>query len=285
MKKIVLLTLTVCLALGAGSVFASPKDDIKAFQHYFKKRFPKVKFDKFADGSFALDKGLAVDMESQRDFPPWLDFLEDGEKIWKTKFPNGKSFASCFGKKVSKIRVKYPFWDEKGKTVRTLEGDIIACQKKNGVEPFKVGKGKIAHLSAYIVSKSHGDRIHVVVPNTKAALAAYNRGKHHFYAKRGQLDFSCADCHMYNSGQWIRGNMLSPALGHVTHFPVWRGSSSRKNLKNGDGFLTLEGRYVGCNKQVRAKPFKPQSEEYRDLEFFHAAMSNGLPIMGPDYRE
>ena len=285
MKKIVILTLTACLALGASGVFASPQDDIKAFQNYFKKRFPKVPYDRFADGSFALSKSLAVDMESQRDFPPWLDFLDEGKKIWETKFPNGKSFADCLGHDISKIRVKYPFWDAHKKMVRTLEGDIIACQKSNGEKPFKVAKGDIAHLSAYIVSMSHGDKIHVVVPNDPAAMAAYNRGKHHFYAKRGQLNFSCADCHMYNSGKWIRGNLLSPALGHTTHFPVWRGSNSRKDLKNGDGFLTLEGRYVGCNKQVRARPFKPQSEEYRDLEFFHAAMSNGLPIMGPDYRE
>ena len=29
------------------------------------------------------------------------------------------------------------------------------------------------------------------------AIAAYERGKKHFYQKRGQLNMACADCHRY----------------------------------------------------------------------------------------
>jgi sulfur-oxidizing protein SoxA len=42
---------------------------------------------------------------------------------------------------------------------------------------------------------------------------------------------------------------------------------------------------VGCNKQVRFKPYKPQSEEYRNLEYFHTYMSNGLELNGPGARK
>ncbi|HHB11754.1 MAG TPA: sulfur oxidation c-type cytochrome SoxA, partial [Chromatiales bacterium] len=48
---------------------------------------------------------------------------------------------------------------------------------------------------------------------------------------------------------------------------------------------TLHRRYGGCNKQVRARPFPAQSEQYRNLEFFHQYMSNGLTINAPGYRE
>jgi len=282
MKKIVMLALTTCLALGAGGVYASQASDLKALQNYFKKKFPKVPFAEYANGAYALDAAKRVNWESQRDFPPFLDFLDQGEELWNKKFKNGKSFASCFGNDASKVRAKYPFWDANKKMVRTLEGDIVKCQKDNGEKPFKLKKGKIAYLSAWIASQANGQKVNVVVPNDPAAQAAYDRGKHHFYAKRGQLNFSCADCHVYNSGKQARGNLLSPVMGHSTHFPVWRGKWAKKK---GDGFGTMHRRYGGCNKQVRAKPFKAHGDEYRALEFFHASMSNGLTIDAPDYRE
>jgi sulfur-oxidizing protein SoxA len=48
---------------------------------------------------------------------------------------------------------------------------------------------------------------------------------------------------------------------------------------------TLHRRFGGCNKQVRAKPFKPQSEEYRNLEYFLTHMSNGIEFNGPSARK
>jgi len=36
----------------------------------------------------------------------------------------------------------------------------------------------------------------------------------------GQLNFSCAHCHVANAGMLLRSNRLSVARGHVTHFPV-----------------------------------------------------------------
>jgi sulfur-oxidizing protein SoxA len=285
MKKIVMLALTACLTMGASGVYASQADDLKSLQNYFKKKFPKVKFDEYANGSYALDKSKAVQWESQRDFPPFLDQLDHGESLWNKKFANGKGFSDCFGSDASKVRAKYPFWDSTKKMVRTLEADIAQCQKDNGEKPFPFAKTDIAHLSAWIASQANGQKINVEVPNDPDAQAAYEAGKQFFYAKRGQLNFSCADCHVYNAGKMARGNLLSPAMGHTTHFPVWRGSSARKDLKHGDGFNTLHKRYGGCNKQVRAKPFKAQGKEYANLEFFHASMSNGLTINAPDYRE
>jgi sulfur-oxidizing protein SoxA len=93
---------------------------------------------------------------------------------------------------------------------------------------------------------------------------------------------ACADCHVYSSGKRIRGDILSAALGHTTHFPVWRGKWAKKG---GNGFGTLHRRYGGCNKQVRANPKKAQSEEYRNLEYYHTSMSNGLEYVGTEYRQ
>ena len=103
--------------------------------------------------------------------------------------------------------------------------------------------------------------INIVIPDDPRALEAYERGKRHFYAKRGQLNMACADCHITNAGNKIRADLLSPALGHVSHFPVYRSKWG--------GLGTLHRRYGGCNKQVRAKPYKAQSDEYRALESYN----------------
>jgi len=155
--------------------------------------------------------------------------------------------------------------------------DINACREKNGEKPYHWGTGKIAEVSAYMAYTSRGKKLDVQAPSTPAALKAYDKGKFEYYAKRGQLNFSCADCHMYNSGNRIRANTLSPTLGQATGFPVYRAKKGH--------LLTFENRFKGCNKNVRAKPFKEQSEEYRDLEYFITYMNNGEPVNAPSYRE
>ncbi|MCW8964117.1 MAG: sulfur oxidation c-type cytochrome SoxA [Gammaproteobacteria bacterium] len=282
MKKIVLMALAACLALGTTGVYASQADDINALRHYFKKKFPTVPFKEFANGSYALSADKRINWESMRDFPPFEDHVAKGEALWNKKFKNGNSFATCLGNDVTKVRNRFPHWNAKDKKVETLEGNIVACQKANGEKPFGLKKGNIAYLSAYIASQANGQKVNVVVPDDKDAQAAYEAGKQFFYAKRGQLNLSCADCHVYSAGMYARGNLLSPVMGHTTHFPVWRGKWAKKK---GDGFGTLHRRYGGCNKQVRAKPFKAQGKEYSNMEFFHASMSNGLTIDAPDYRE
>jgi sulfur-oxidizing protein SoxA len=126
--------------------------------------------------------------------------------------------------------------------------------------------------------------VNVKIPNDPKAIAAYESGKQFYYGKKGQLNLACADCHVYSSGQFVRGNLLSPALGHVTHFPVFRGSWAKKRT-SGDGLGTLHARFGGCMKQVRARPMKPQGDEFRNMEYFMSYMSNGLPINAPGYRE
>ena len=124
---------------------------------------------------------------------------------------------------------------------------------------------------------SRGKKINVEIPDDPRAKAIYEKGKQQFYAKRGQMNMACADCHIYNSGNKIRADILSPALGQVSHFPVYRSKWG--------GIGTLHRRYEGCNKQVRAKPYKPQGPEYTALEYFHTYMSNGLEINGPGARK
>ena len=211
------------------------------------------------------------------EFPPYELNLEKGETLFNTPFANGKSYADCFDKGGIGIAHRYPFFDKESGTIITLEGSINACRAVNGEKPLGWQKGAIADVSAYMHYTSRGQVTNVIVPSDPAAMAAYEQGKNHFYAKRGQLNMACADCHVYSSGNKIRADLLSPALGHTTGFPVYRSKWG--------GLGTLHRRYGGCNKQVRAKPYKPQSDEYKTLEYFHTYMSNGLVNNGPSARK
>ncbi|HHJ13207.1 MAG TPA: sulfur oxidation c-type cytochrome SoxA [Gammaproteobacteria bacterium] len=278
MKKLLTIATTLGL-LGAASfgVQASPEQDLKEFRAYFAKRFPDVPFQEFANGVYAIDAGSRAQWESIEEFPPYELSIDNGKQLFETPFANGKTYASCFRNGGIGIKQDYPYFDTQKGEVVTLEGAINECRVKNGEKPLKWKKGPIADIAAYMAYTSRGNTIDVKIPSDPAAMAAYERGKQHFYAKRGQLNMSCADCHQWNAGNRIRADILSPALGHVTHFPVYRSKWGALG--------TLHRRYSGCNKQVRFKPFKAQSDEYKALEYFHTYMSNGLKLNGPGARK
>jgi len=259
------------------AVQAGPQQDLQEFRGYFAKRFPDTPFKDYVNGVYSIDQASREQWEAIEEFPPYELNIEKGKELFSTPFKNGKTYASCFRNGGIGVKQDYPYFDSASGKVVTLEGAINDCRTKNGEEALKWEKGDIADISAYMAYTSRGNKINVVIPSDERAQAAYERGKEHFYAKRGQLNLSCADCHQWNAGNRVRADLLSPALGHPSHFPVYRSKWG--------GLGTLHRRYVGCNKQVRFKPFKPQSEEYSDLELFHTYMSNGLELNGPGARK
>ena len=282
MKKY-LAALTVLLMIATPLVAqASPESDLKQFRSVYKTLFPKVPTADFANGVYALDKASRAQWEQFEEFPAYEIYIAKGDALFHKKFANGNNFANCFPDYKKGIRQNYPHFDEANGGVVTLEGDINKCLTDNGEKPFGWKKGKIAYVGAYIAYLSRDNKINIATPKTSAELDAYNLGKKFFYSKRGQLNMSCADCHVNNPGKNLRANIIGPALGHTTGFPVyrnkWAGSSK------GDGMGTLHRRYGGCNKQVRAKPFKAQSKEYKALEYFESYMSNGQAINAPSLR-
>lgn len=286
MKRMVaLVSCVVGIAGGAGAV-ASPEDDLKGIHAYFQERFPGVPIAEYKNGIYAIDADRRAAWEEFEAFsPPYEEAVELGKQLFSTPFANGKTYASCFPNGGIGVRQNYPMFDPETGTIKTLEGEINACREKNGEQPLKWKTGDIAAISAYMGFTSRGNKINIVIPDDPRALALYERGKKHFYAKRGQLNFACADCHVYNAGNHVRADMLSPVLGHVTHFPVWRKKWAVAAEGPTGGLGTLHRRYEGCNKQVRATPFKVQGDEYRALEYFHTYLSNGLEVNAPSLRQ
>jgi sulfur-oxidizing protein SoxA len=271
-----ILITAISVLLFASSSVADPESDRKAFVDYFNKRFPDVATESYVNGIYAIDKEAYEQWLDIEEFPPYEIAIEEGEQLFNTAFADGKGYADCFKNGGVGIRQNYPYFDSARKQVVTLELAINECREKHGEKPLGYKKGAIASISAYMASTSRGNTFDITIPD-KSALAAYEDGKQYFYSKRGQLNFSCADCHVSNASMQIRADKLSAALGHPTHFPVYRSKWGEMG--------TLHRRFDGCNKQVRANPLPAQGEAYRNLEYFLTYMSNGLEVNGPGARK
>lgn len=277
-KALLALTATGVLAGTASNALATtPEDDLQNIREYFYKKFPGVPLSEYGNGVYGIDQASRQTWEAIEEFPPYELDLEKGEELFNTPFANGKTYASCFKNGGIGIRQNFPFYSKQEKQVKTLEQVINECRTKNGEKALGWKKGAIASISAYMAYTSRGKAMHIKTPTTPDEINWYERGRKHFYAKRGQLNMSCANCHQDNAGNYIRADILSPALGHVSHFPVYRAKWGSMG--------TMHRRYGGCNKQVRALPFKAQSDEYKALEYFHSYMSNGIEVNGPGSRK
>lgn len=248
--------------------------DAEAFRNFYTERFPDVEPSDFNNGVYAIDEASREQWLEIEDFPPYELSVDDGQELFDIAFANGKSYKDCFGD--GNVRQNYPQFNVETNQVVTLELAINKCRTDNGEEPLPYGDGEIADVSAFMAFQSRDQAQTIAVPN-EAAYNAYLSGKKFFYSKRGQLNMSCQNCHMGAFATMLRADKLGPAYGHTTGFPVYRGAW--------EALGSLHKRYAECNRNVRAKPFAFQSEEYRNLEFFESLMSEGLELNGPSSRK
>ena len=262
---------------------ATPEEDLAQFQQYFKDKFPTVPLEAYNDGVNALPQYAErrANWEILMEFPPYEEEIEKGEKLWNTPFANGETYANCFKNGGKGLAVAYPYYDKKAGKMRTIEADLNECRTMNGEKPIKNLKhGDMARLVIVFKRLSNGLPMAVKLDSPEA-VAVYEKGKQFYWARRGQLNMSCATCHVQNAGNKIRGDVLSAGLGHGTGFPVYR----TKWAQGGKPLGTIHRRYGGCNKQVRAKPLKPQSASYTALELYENYMNTGVPLKVPSQRQ
>ena len=253
-----------------------PAADARAFRNFFVQKFPNVKLEDFVNGPYALNEDMRRQWEEKEQFPPYEFSLEMGKELFAKPFTNGKHYADCFPDRGIGIRQNYPQFDEKNGKVVTLELALNRCREANGEAPVPYAGDAMAALTAYMAFTSRGKPFNIKIPDDPRAIDAYQNGKRYFYTRRGQLNFSCATCHVQNPGERLRAEVLAPALGILNAMPIYRSEWG--------GMGTISRRFTTCNSQVRGVPLEPQSDEYRDLEYFLSYVSNGLPISGPGSR-
>ncbi|HYP68719.1 MAG TPA: sulfur oxidation c-type cytochrome SoxA [Thiobacillaceae bacterium] len=276
MKKLMLGLAAASLLLGIGSAVASPEQDRQDLINYYTKKYPNIPIESYVYGALAFDPDAMGQYNSIMEFPPFIGDIDKGRKMWETPLKSGKTYADCLPNGGKNIAGNYPYFDEKKGKVVTLNDAINDCRVANGEEAYKVSDMKtMGILTSYMRSLSDDMLMNIKVEGP-AATAAYEDGKKRFFSRAGQLNFACATCHVQNAGVRLRSELISPAVGHAVHWPVFRG---------GDTLVTLQQRYDGCYKQVRAVPPPQGSTAMNDLEYFHSYLSNGLPMKASVFRK
>lgn len=265
------LALCVFVLLGSQAE-ADVAADREAFRSFYEKRFPSVELEAHIDGAYALDAAKRAQWEDMEEFPPYEFTVDEGESLFGEGFADGASYSDCFADEGA-VKHLYPQFSE-GQVV-TLEMAINECRVSHNEEPLAWDSEELIAVVAYMAYASRDNEIDVVVP--EEALASYERGKQYYFSRRGQLNFSCAHCHMQITGMQLRAEVLSASLGHVSHWPTYRFKWQEAGL--------LHRRFVECNQQVGAEGLPHQSQPYRELEYFLTVMSKGLPLNGPASRK
>jgi sulfur-oxidizing protein SoxA len=237
------------------SIKGHPLDEVFSGYYYASKDTQEIQNDDFGN--------------------PAMTWYDVGETNWSKKDGEaGKACADCH--KVGDLKgvaASYPAYDEKLKKLVNVQDRINNCRKVNmKAKPWKYDSSNMLGMAIFVKAQSRGMK---VSPKIDGPAAAYfEKGKKFYYQRRGQLDMSCANCHEKYYGQKIRMNTLSQ--GQSNGFPVYR----LKWQKPG----SLHRRFKGCNKQVRAKPYKSGSDEYLALELYLAWRGTGLTVETPAVR-
>ena len=277
MKRIlVLISMLFFSGLATGAVYAGPEEDRQALRKFYEERFPGVPANAHKDGVYAIDSAAHEQWQEMEEFPLYEIAVDEGEELFNVAFTNGTGYSDCFANEGA-VKHNYPYFDEETKQVVTLEQAINSCRTSNGESAFDYGDADMNRLTAYIAFVSRGNIVNVAEPTSTAALAAYEAGKQFYLTRRGHLNFSCSSCHVQLAGNNLRSEKLSASPGHPTHWPVYR-------FKWQD-IGSLHKRFMECNSQVGAIPLEPQSEVYRNLEYFLSYLSNGMELNGPSTRK
>ena len=254
---------------------ASPEGDRARFLEAHALSFPGIAVADYVHGAFMASADARRHYEDIMAFPPFLPEIERGRVLWETPFRNGRGYADCLPGAGRMIAGRYPHYEPAEDRVITFEMALNRCRRANGEPEYRYDdRATMGLLTAWARSLSDGMPMDIRVEGA-GARRRYENGRRLFFRRMGQMNFACATCHLHNAGRVMRMETISPAVGQAVHFPIWRGAEQ---------LYTAHMRFTRCMEQVRAAPFPMGSEAFNDLEYFHAALSNGLPLQANVYR-
>jgi len=268
--------LLAACALASPAAQDGPEADRERMVNFFNERFPGVPLQDYIYGAMIVSADARAQYEQIMEFPPFLGDLDAGRRIWEKPFRNGRTFAGCFPDDGRNVVGNYPRYDAALDKVVTFEMALNRCLEDNGEPPMRYGEREpMGVLSAYARTLSDGMPMNVKVQSEKAR-AKYEAGKDIYFRRMGQLNAACAGCHMHLAGRTMRMEVISPTIGHATHWPIFRA---------GEELMTFQGRFNRCMEQMRAAPFGYNSEAWNNLEYFLSYLSNGLPLKASVFRK
>jgi sulfur-oxidizing protein SoxA len=232
-----------------------------------------------ADGRRSGYTYLQPQTKAQQDDPfanPGMLWVDSGERLWKAELPGAPSCAACHGREGQAMRgvaAHYPRYDIRAQRVVNLEQRINACHTRfQRAAPWAYESEDLLALTTFVARQSHG--LPVTVRIDGPAAPSYQRGRAAYFQRRGQLDLSCADCHVQRTGARMRGEVISQGQinGHPVYRHLWQTLGSTHRM------------FAWCNEAVRAEPYALGSSDYVDLELFVRWRGRGLPVETPAVR-
>lgn len=200
-----------------------------------------------------------------------------GAELWtRAEGAANRACADCHGKaeeSMTSAGARYPVYHEPSGKPITLEERVNLCRTEQmEAEAWAWGSDELVAMTTFVRHQARGQPVHVTVDG--AARPFFERGRQHYYQRRGLFDMSCAQCHEQNYGRWLRGNLLSQ--GQTNAHPLYH--------SGGQDMEWLHDLFALCNGRVRAEPYAPGSDEFVALELYVAWRGNGLPVETPGVR-
>ena len=248
---------------------SNPEQERLSLIQALQKRLPGTNPADWVVGSAAFEPGVQAIPLSADNATNSADILAIGKKLWDRKFTDGKSLANCFPNGGKRVAAAYPQFDTASKQVVTFELAINRCLQLHGEAAIDYANAAVmGPLSAYGKSLAEGQRLNVRVVG-QPARDRYDAGKRWFQQRMGQQNFACASCHVLNAGAQYGLAGLAPAVGQAVTWP---------RIQPGGSIRTLQAQFQRCMQRSGAEPFAVGSDEFNNLEYYLAFMSNGLPL-------
>jgi L-cysteine S-thiosulfotransferase len=207
---------------------------------------------------------------------PGMLWVERGEKLWNEAAGGAASCASCHGEARTSMRgvaAGYPAYDAAAKVVVDLEARINDCRvRRQRAAAWPRESDDLLAISAFVAHQSRGMPLAVKIDD--AARPAFERGRAFYYARHGQMNLSCAQCHEQNWGKRLLAETISQ--GHGNGYPAYR--------LEWQGLGSLQRRLRACLFGVRAEMPSPGAAELTELELFLAWRAHGLAVETPAVR-
>ncbi len=206
---------------------------------------------------------------------PGFLWVDRGERLWRDGAA-GPSCASCHGEAASSMRgvaARLPAYVAAAGGVLDLAARINDCRvRRQKVATLPPESDDLLGLAAYVALQSRGMPQAVAIDGP--ARSAFERGREFYFARHGQMNLSCAQCHDQNWGKRLYAETISQ--GHGNAFPAYK--------LEWQALGSLQRRIRACMYGIRAEMPTYGAPELTDLELFLAWRGQGLPVEAPGVR-
>lgn len=168
---------------------------------------------------------------------------------------------------------RFPRFDSNVGKMLNLEQRINVCRVENqNLEPFAYESDELLALTTYLTYQAKGKLFEVAIDGR--AAEAFKQGRAYFFARKGQLNLACNQCHDDNWGKYLRGDRMSQ--GQPNAFPAYRIEWQTLG--------SLHRRLQDCDQGIRAEVLPKGSDTYVALELYLKWRAANLEIETPGIR-